>query len=96
MLHDKPQILLPLPDAPHCTAVSLRPERRYLVCSGVVKTQQKPTPGKGRKYIKAVTAVSAPHYFARRLFVVLYMVRRVGIAPTKVITSIYAITHRVY
>nr|DAT67477.1 MAG TPA: hypothetical protein [Caudoviricetes sp.] len=28
MLHDIPQILLPLPDAPHCSAVSLRPERR--------------------------------------------------------------------
>lgn len=51
------------------------------------KNLQKPTPGKGRKYIKAVTAVSASHYFARRLFVILYMVRRAGIAPALYLTS---------
>ena len=51
------------------------------------KNLQKTTPGKGRKYIKAVTAASAPHYFARRLFVVLYVVRRAGIAPALYLTS---------
>jgi hypothetical protein len=60
-----------LPDAPHCSAVSLRLEKEVISLFRRGKNSTKTTPGKGRKYIKAVTAASAPHYFARRLFVIL-------------------------
>jgi len=49
----------------------MRPEKEVISLFRRGKNSTKTTPGKGRKYIRAVTAVSAPHYFARRLFVIL-------------------------